>query len=143
MVQPRWITRIWGMRKDREDKDMTSVVVCGGKRPDLRIEKGRSDRGTRRYWYRRTWRSSGNAALTSVGMNSVGKARSRSLSSVKVEREVFTVAMVRDGRHRETRQHFNLNAPCQAHTRHNQTKLCTCGPQTGSSSCYKIRYFRK
>ena len=35
--------------------------------------------------YRQTWRSSGNAAFTSAGMNSGGKARSKSLSSVKVE----------------------------------------------------------
>lgn len=45
--------------------------------------------------HRRTWRSSGNAALTSAGMNSAGKARSKSLSSVKVEEELISEVMAR------------------------------------------------
>ena len=47
--------------------------------------------------HRRTWRSSDNAAFTSAGMNSVGKARSRSLSSVKVEGDLISEVMARDG----------------------------------------------
>ena len=47
--------------------------------------------------YRQTWRSSGNAALTSAGMNSVGKARSKSLSLAKVEGEAVAGVMMRDG----------------------------------------------
>ena len=46
---------------------------------------------------RRTWRSSGNAFLTSAGINSVGKARSKSLSSVKGEDEVIVEAMMEGG----------------------------------------------
>ena len=50
----------------------------------------------------RTWRSSGNSALTPAGMNSVGKARSRSLSSVKLEDGLISEVMVRDDGFGET-----------------------------------------
>ena len=36
MVQPRIVARIRGMRKNREDLDVTSMVVCGRQWPDLR-----------------------------------------------------------------------------------------------------------
>lgn len=68
--------------------------------------------------YRQTCRSSGNAALTSAGMNSVGKARSKSLSSVKVEGDAVAGLMMRDGGCEGTQRMLSrvgLNATCRVH----------------------------